>query len=157
MEDFIWVYMFEVMDSYIEIEEGNSQEAKWMRDLASTIMRLFDSLYSDDETIFKNVVQSKRDEYSAIRDRVDGIKQGVIEKAELDSVGSHDGSVSGEEEEKDSDFEDVDSLDRIGEESDGSGTEEKEDVKAIKKKKKTNHGFAGLQNLGEGDIQQESD
>jgi hypothetical protein len=87
--------MFEVMDSYIEIEETNCKEAKWLRDLAQTIVRLFDSLYDDEETLFQNIVKSKREEYAAVRDRVDAIKLGIVDKADLDSLGSHN-SESGD-------------------------------------------------------------
>lgn len=136
--------MFEVMDSYIEVEEGNTNEAKWMRDLASTILRLFESLYDDDETLFHNVVKSKKVEYATIRDTVDAIKRGEIDKAELDSIGSHN-TVSDEDEGNDSDFEDVDSLEDVKEEDGDSGSDDKEEVKSLKKKKKkTNQGFVGL-------------
>lgn len=135
--------MFEVLDSYIEIEESNSQEAKWLKDLASTILRLFDGLYEDDEAVYENIVKFRRQEYAAVRDRVDKIKKGDLEAADLNSIGSHN-TASGEEEDNDSDFEDADSLEDIKEEESKSDGEE--EVKPInKKKKKTNQGFTGLQ------------
>ena len=40
------------MDSYIDIEDPNSKDAKWQKDLAETILRVFETLYKDEDSVF---------------------------------------------------------------------------------------------------------
>lgn len=87
------------MDSFIDIEEGNSKEAKWLKELASTIFRLFDSLDKDDDLLFINIIEAKRDHYCTIRSTVDAQKSGLVQKTELKTIGITHSEHSGSENE----------------------------------------------------------
>jgi hypothetical protein len=121
------VYSFEILDSYIEIEDGNKKEAQWLRSLAENVLRVFETLEKDDDTLFNNLMKVQRKQYAEMRDKLDSQK-GVFVK--LRGIG-HDDSSHDEESSSD-------------EGQDEPEFQYRENVGGKKKKKNTGFNMADL-------------
>lgn len=63
IEDFLWVFMFEILDIYIEIEENPDKE---FFKVASEISNIFESLEKGDEDYLNKILEEKKEVYDLI-------------------------------------------------------------------------------------------
>jgi hypothetical protein len=93
VEDFLWVYCFEVMNIYIEVEE---KENKGMKDVADLIVRLSKSVENEEFELCQNVINSRKKVYEKIKENAD--KFSGIKLNEIGDHSSHEGSSESEDE-----------------------------------------------------------
>lgn len=100
IEDFLWVYMFEILNVYIEVEENPDNE---FLAVASEINNLFVTLGKEDDTVYNTILKERKEIYDKIMKEVELRDKQVrvledVEEDEEDDDEHHHGENEEEEE-----------------------------------------------------------
>lgn len=132
------MYFFEVLDSYLDIENPNSIESKGLQAISKTILDVFEELYENNETLYRKILKENHEAYKMFFENLNH-----EEKMKLAEIGSHHTANSSDLEGEEFERYMKEFVNNKEEDEDDDKEEEK------KKKKKKNQGFnmADLQAL----------